>query len=156
MKPVYTALSLVCFFLVAGCIRPPSQQQLMDANYGAPPPKDYKEIIKAAFYPTFFDSVHTVYQFDSPRKGYAARSRVINTKEMYGWIVCGTINSKHKLAGYASHTGPRPFFALFKNEKLVQKVVGQAVESKYALNRFNAAIKQVCTQAPIPEESSKK
>lgn len=158
MKPVFTALSLVCFFLVAGCAHPVYREILAetDSDYGAPPPEDYKELIKESFYPTAFDSVHAVYHFDAPMKGNTIRSRVINTKEMHGWLVCGTINSQRKLSGYSGHSGPRPFFALFKNEQLAQKVVGQTVEHKYAINRFNAAIKKICATRLPPEKNPKK
>ena len=156
MKPALTALLLASFFLVTGCATTVAttvpKGEIADI-YGPPPPKDYKREIKMAFAKTFLEVKAPIYKFDPPMTGHASQNRTIAIKDMYGWVVCGTVNGRQGgLAGYATYAGPVPFFVIFKNGKIVEQLIGQASDDAYVYNRYNGVIEQTCANPlkPLP------
>lgn len=152
MRSVFAVVSLTCFLLLSGCVKPIHREVLATADYGPPPPEDYKRLVKIDMQKVLVDAVDPIYVFDPPMKGYTIRQRRLSTMQMYGWLICGTVNGKPSLSGYAGYTGPLPFFVMFKNGKIVEKMIGQKVEDDYGVNRFNAAIDQVCRSAKRPKK----
>lgn len=100
-------------FLVISCATSPrpTPQQLTSADYG-PPPSSPEKLIHAVVGPRLIDPNSATYTLSEPKKGtYNMGGRV------YGWRVCGTINSKNRFGGYA---GPEPIFALIYNDKVIR------------------------------------
>lgn len=122
MKTTTTICSLASILLVSACATPVSPEKLASADYGPPPPAGYEEVIKARFHPMLIDPTSPLYEFQAPRKGYTMPSSLHRTGESYGWVVCGTVNSKNRMGGYS---GKLPFFALFSGGQLVEFVPGE-------------------------------
>ena len=101
----------ICLFalLMIGCATTPTRQEFETADYGSYPEK-YEEIIKANYYPRLIDPYSAMYDFYKPVKAW---NRLAN---VFGWVVCGTINAKNRMGGY---TGATPFYFLFKNNQIV-------------------------------------
>ncbi|MDH5723695.1 MAG: hypothetical protein OEY94_10300 [Alphaproteobacteria bacterium] len=62
---------------------------------------------------------------------------------MFGWRVCGTVNSKNRFGGY---TGSVPFVVLFKDGRIAQKTIGETADAHDGFSLINMGINQACTQ----------
>jgi len=105
-----TILLIAAIFLVSGCAKPPTTAELNSADYG-PKPEVYKEAIKAYYNSKLLDPYSSMFTFTEPRKGWSGPNTV------YGWKVCGTVNGKNRMGGYA---GAKPFYVLFRNGEIVK------------------------------------
>lgn len=133
-----TTLSIIASVLaVAACATPVSPEKLAAADYGPPPPANYEELIKARFNEILVDPTSPIYEIDKPRKGYTRPYEMYGTQEAFGWVVCGTVNSKNRMGGYA---GRSPFFVLFRGEYMAEFITG---ESRGA-SALNDDIRRAC------------
>ncbi len=116
------SLGLIVFVgMLQSCATSGSQEKLLSANYGSPPPSNYQEIIKNRISRTLIDPTSPKYEFAPPSQGYTKKSALFNTSEQFGWRVCGNVNAKNKFGGYK---GREPFFTLFKDGQLVTLIQG--------------------------------
>lgn len=135
-----TAVSvLAALLLVAACATPVSPEKLASADYGPPPPANYEEIIKARFNEILIDPTAPLYQIQSPHKGYTKQSAMYGTQERFGWVVCGTVNSKNRMGGY---TGRLPFFALFRGGYIAEFIHGEVADTSIV----NSSIRSACSR----------
>jgi hypothetical protein len=132
---------LACFLFLAGCAVSITPEQIANADYGAPPPKNYQELIKKSFATVLIDPTAPLYDFSTPSKGYLNSSSVIGTQQMFGWKVCGTVNSKNRMGGYV---GSVPFLALFRDGRVAQKVIGESADLRDGFSLVNMAITDAC------------
>jgi len=151
MKSAFAALSLVCL-LLAACATPLTNEAVTNADYGPPPSGDYQDMIKMDFAGPFIDYKSSVYTFDAPVKGYTTRNRVGNVRPGFGWVVCGTVSRKPVLSAYVGLHKPAPFFALFKDGMIVEKLVGQPRDNRHkSTYRINSIVSDVCKHEVTPD-----
>lgn len=124
-------LSLVALLSLSACATSISQERLAKADYGPAPSKNYQETIKKHFAKTLIDPTSPLYTFKEPKKGYTKRSPMFKTNEDFGWVVCGTINSKNRMGGY---TGKAPFFTLMKGNTISQSFIGDPLGDNFIIN----------------------
>jgi hypothetical protein len=129
--------------------KPMSVREVFNDIYGPPPPQDYKSIVKEELSGDFFTnmvfgSTAPIFEFAPPVKARTQESRLLNTRQVAGWAVCGTIDRKDKFGGYAAYSGRVPFFVLFKNGRIVGKLIGQRPADDDDLGRANPQIAHVC------------
>jgi len=138
-----SVIAALAALLLTGCATPISPETLAHANYGSPPPKNYKELIKKEISPALLDPYSAQYEFSSPSKGYTRNAPVWGTTEMFGWKVCGTVNAKNRFGAYV---GTTPFFILFKNGRIAEKLVGNPPNADDAVieNMSNVNIRNAC------------
>jgi len=152
MKKIARILPALGLFLLMGCLPPPAPQELpLHPDYGPPPPQDYQQMIQAEFAPSFFSNVlfgskPESYEFSQPIKSYVEASRILTMPQTFGWAVCGTLVRREKYSGYPRFDGPIPFYALFKNGKIVEKLIGQTTYDHTVPHILNEDIKKVCTR----------
>lgn len=111
MKKLMVSCSIV-ISLFLGCTTTPrpTPEQLSTADYGALP-SNAETLIHSVVAPRLIDPNSATYVLSSPKKG----TNTMSGERVYGWKVCGTINSKNRFGGYV---GPRPVFALIKDDKI--------------------------------------
>lgn len=129
-----TVVLSACVLLLQGCATQISPERISSSDYGNPPSESYEQIIRDRFSKVLIDPTSPIYEIDKPRKGYTKRSPMFNTQEQFGWMVCGTINSKNRYGGY---TGRSPFFVLFRGDTIVEFMSGEATNEPYALKNKN-------------------
>lgn len=129
--------------LLSACATPIPPEVIANADYGPPPPKNYQQIIEAAFAPTLIDPTSPIYQFATPERGYTRASSLWNTEQSFGWRVCGTVNSKNRFGGYVGNV---PFFVLFRDGQITEMLVGEITDNEYGINLANSAITGACTR----------
>jgi hypothetical protein len=147
-------LPVLGLFLLAGCLPPPQQQhQQMSAHpgYGPPPPSNYQEMIQSDLAPSFMTNVFSgsepdSYEFYPPVKGYVEDNHVLGTKEAYGWVVCGTLTRRERYSGYPRYDGPILFYALFRDGRIVDSLVGQTTYDHTVPHKLNDDVKKVCSR----------
>lgn len=128
----------------SGEVRAVPAETLKKADFGAPPPRNYREIIKTEFAKILIDPTSPIYEFEGePSKGYTRNEQIFNAPDAFGWKVCGKINSKNRMGGY---TGAAPFFVLFRDRQIVFKIVGDVPLNEYGINIANEAIGIACTR----------
>lgn len=132
-------VALTTLTLVSACATPVSPEKLASADYGPPPPAGYEEVIKARFHPMLIDPTSPIYEFRAPRKGYTMPSSAFKTWEAYGWVVCGTVNSKNRMGGYSGRT---PFFTLFSGGQMIAFIPGEADTRSF----INENIERACNR----------
>ncbi len=116
---------------------------IANANYGAAPSANYQNLIKEHISASLIDPTSPLFTFDTPRKGYTKEGGAFNTDELFGWRVCGSVNAKNRFGGY---TGRVPYFALFKNQRLVKVIVGE-IPDRYGISLINSAIEVGCSRS---------
>jgi hypothetical protein len=129
--------------LIQSCATPISQERITSADYGSAPSDNYEAIIKERVSKILIDPTSPIYEFNKPRKGYTRQSPTFHTQESFGWMVCGTVNSKNRFGGYV---GRVPFFALFRGDTIVEFMTGEITDNKYGLNLLNSNIENVCNR----------
>ncbi len=137
---VFTLLSI---FSLAGCATPVTQTQIANADYGTPPPKNYEVLAKTAISRDLIDPTSPIFEIGKPSKGYFHTSPVFGTYEMFGWKVCGSVNSKNRFGGYV---GAVPFIVLFKDGAVAQKVVGESADHRDGFSIVNPRIREACAR----------
>jgi len=131
----------VAYSLLSACASSISSEVLATADYGPPPPSHYQELVKAEFSKTLIDPTAPIYNFEQPKKGYTAGSKMYGTDEAFGWVVCGTVNSKNRFGGYVGNV---PFFVLFRGEEIVFHKIGEIPTNNYNFSVDNSAIVNSC------------
>lgn len=119
-------LMILVGFMFIGCANKLTPEMIRNADYGIPPSEDYAERIRKHFNNRLIDPTSALYQIGQPSKGYIKNSLIYGTKQTFGWKVCGTINSKNRMGGYA---GQAPFFVLFKNDNINVAFLGKSGNS---------------------------
>lgn len=144
MKTLKLLPALILMMLIGACATQISQEKLKSADYGPPPPDNYQEIIRNHFAKTLIDPTSPIYEFGTPRKGYTREAPLFNTHESFGWVVCGTLNSKNRFGGYV---GSVPFFVLFHGDNIIEYNNGEVTDGgPYNISILNANIKNVCSR----------
>lgn len=134
---------LSILILSQGCATKISPAKIANADYGQHPPANYQEIIKQRISSMLIDPTSPIYEFSEPRKSYTKKSPVFKTNESFGWGVCGTVNSKNRYGGYV---GKVPFFALMRDDRIVEFLIGKITNNEYGLNFDNANIQNLCNR----------
>lgn len=135
ISPLLMALAL------AGCARGLPPEEVAKADFGPKPPANYQELIKADIAPLLVDPTAPLYTFTEPGRGYFRRGR---EPMIFGWKVCGTLNSKNQMGGYS---GPIPFFTLIRDGKVVVHNVGEQVRAGlYGVSFVNKWIVETCNR----------
>lgn len=144
MKRFPSILCLLATFvmptLLSGCAQNIPPEVVANADYGSPPPENYKDIIKQTIGQMLIDPTAPLYEFSTPTKGYTKGSPVFGTQQAFGWRVCGTVNSKNRFGGYV---GRAPFFVLFRNGVVVSLVTGEGTSDS---SFVNVSIGTACTR----------
>ena len=87
---------------------------MLAADYGSPPPKDYRDLIKQEIGKSLIDPYSAQYEIGEPAKGYTIGNSLYKTPQ--GWLpVCGTVNARNRFGGYV---GRAPFFTLFRDRNV--------------------------------------
>lgn len=98
----------MCISGLAGCAsRPPSQQELANADYG-PYPENWQSLVKARLKLGLVDPDSAQYRFlyAQPFKGWQSVQGdhgEFSTKTIYGWHACFEYNAKNRMGGYAGY-----------------------------------------------------
>lgn len=151
-KKIARGLPVLGLFLLVGCLPPPAPQQIPAIpDYGPPPPSNYQELIKNDFAPTFWTNVINGskpddYTFNEPKKGYVEASRILGMKQTFGWVVCGTLTRKERYSGYPRYDGPIEFYALIKNGKVVDHLIGHTTYDHTTQHLLNDDVMKVCAR----------
>ena len=152
MKKIARLLPVAGLLFLIGCFPPPAPQTLpMNPDYGPPPPKNYKTMIQSELSGTFnsnvfFGSKNAAYAFYPPIKGHTDNSYILSTNQTFGWVVCGTLYRKERFSGYPVFDGPMPFYALFKDGKIAETLVGQTTYDHTVPHILNDDVKKVCSR----------
>ncbi|MFN7114657.1 MAG: hypothetical protein ACK4PK_09915 [Alphaproteobacteria bacterium] len=131
---------LAGLLFLTGCATPISPEEIANADYGPPPPAHHQSMIRQEFATLLIDPTSPLYTFEKPAKGYFKESSMYGTQQMFGWKVCGTVNSKNRMGGY---NGAVPFVTLFRDGAIAQTVVGKPADMQEAYY-LNGAILDVC------------
>ncbi len=142
MKRVAAALATAA--ILTGCVSMPSQQDIDSATY-VPVPDNYQELIKEDMGKILIDPYTAMYEFTSPRKGALPVSRFKGQQPIIGYVVCGTVNSKNQMGGYA---GRLPFAYAFNDGAIKGVLVGNPPGDFYQTNSGpNQALRRICQGA---------
>lgn len=140
-------------FLVSCAAEPVSM--LGEKEYGPPPPANYKQMIEKELDKGFvtnvlFGSRQPRYEYRTPLQGHTSTYRVAGVGETYGWVVCGNLYRKERFAGYATYDGPLPFFVLFREGRIRERLIGQTAYNRTVPHRVNDIIKETCRSGVAP------
>lgn len=92
----------------------PTASAISAASIGVPP-ANYEQLIKSYYSQRLIDPASAMYgPMTAPRQGYLRPYFAGGTSAapIIGYVVCGTINSKNRLGGYA---GAKPFAVVIAN-----------------------------------------
>ena len=113
-KKVTTVLIILLSFLLFGCPRQPTSEELRSADHG-PYPYEYEEIVKKKMVKYLVDPYSAQYHYQgSPETRYF--SKAFGGETIYGWGGIVLINSKNRMGGYV---GATPYNYLIRNGELV-------------------------------------
>jgi hypothetical protein len=112
-------MAVIPVVFLSGCATPITQEQMAQADFG-PYPKNYQAIIKRDIAPTLVDPTSPLYTFDKPVK--QGRS---GNPPLFGWRVCGTINSKNRMGGYS---GPAQYYVMIRNGHVIYELIGDSTD----------------------------
>lgn len=108
---------LFSFFVLAGCAAAPptpGPAEIAAANIG-PSPANYEQLIKGYFSQRLVDPASAMYGTMTPPQRGSLRPLLAggtSTAPIIGYVVCGTLNSKNRMGGYA---GAKPFAVVIVN-----------------------------------------
>jgi hypothetical protein len=143
MKRICAISLTVAVLLLQGCATPISQDRIASADYGDAPSDAYQQVLRDRFASILIDPTAPLYEFDKPKKGFTKQSPIFNTREQFGWRVCGTVNSKNRYGGYA---GKSPFFALFRGDTIVEMIYGESNPDPVYGSLTNKQIENACNR----------
>lgn len=124
-------------------------ERISTADYGLPPPDNYQDLVKTEISRGLIDPTSPLLTFDKPpEKGYIMRSNFLRVPEGFGWLVCGTVNSKNRYGGYV---GAQPFLALMQGDTVTQTLVGSRTGPEEEL--ITMGIMDVCSGRKIFRDS---
>jgi hypothetical protein len=145
------ALSVCGLLLLGGCFMPPPAPAPLPKNpdYGPPPPEAHQSMIRAELEKQFttdlfIGSKPAQYMFWPPMKGHTDADYIKGLDQTFGWVVCGTFHRVENYAGYGRDNGPIPFFVLFKNGKIAERLIGHTTYDRSVPHALNDEIKKVC------------
>jgi len=136
-KTIKFIILIIVTLSYQGCTSNIPQTKINNAYYGEMP-YNYNEQIKNRIGNKLIDPYSAYYNIRYPKKGHTKKSLIFNTKESFGWVVCGTVNSKNRLGGYV---GDIPFFTLFKNGEIETLIMG-----KVNSTIINSSIENACNR----------
>ena len=134
---IYCILALIIFNAACAPMSSVTPEQRRMADYGKAPSKEYATLIKNYFAPILVDPTAPIYTFGSPQKGWDARLGGDSSHPVFGWQVCGTVNSKNRMGGYA---GSVPYLVFFRDGKIVDFLMGES----NSYSAMNDLIHNVC------------
>ena len=110
MKKMALILLIITTFIpvLVGCAsRPPSHQELANADYG-PYPENWQNLIKARLKLGLVDPESAQYRFPygQPFKGWKSVQGdrgEFSSKTIYGWHTCFEYNAKNRMGGYTGY-----------------------------------------------------
>lgn len=132
-------LPALAAFMLTGCVTPPSLDVAANAYYGPPPPASYKQQIQDTINADLIDPTSPLYTFDKPMRGYVMVNR---STPHYGWLVCGTVNSKNRMGGY---TGKVRYYGFFREGELIAVKTGEIPTGQYGISFVNTLINAACS-----------
>ncbi len=119
----YRKILIVCslILLILACSRSLKQagERTGPIDYGSFP-TNYEQIIKDVINPSLAEPSSAIYNLSTPQKG----RNTMNGDVVYGWNICGTVNSKSLFGEYA---GPRPIYAMINNDKVIRLLFGDII-----------------------------
>jgi len=115
MKNVITLL-LPILLLLSGCATPPSQEQIADLDYGAPP-QNYEATIKKYFENVLFDPYSAHYDIEPPQQYWVKDAPLMGGKLYAGYFVRVGVNAKNRLGGYV---GKKMYGFIIKDERIIK------------------------------------
>jgi hypothetical protein len=113
MKYFRTITLLALVFMFVGCVTPPTNDELMLADYGQFPTEP-EPLIKDYMQSRLKDPSSAQYQFvGGPVKMWVKGDTV---KHVFGYGICTRINAKNSFGGY---TGAQPYLFMIKNDSII-------------------------------------
>lgn len=105
--------------LVAGCASAPTQQQLANADYGAPmSPSECKERAEQVIANQLKDPSSAQFRNEAPCfTGWMSSVPILGMKVAFGYLQEGEVNGKNSFGGYV---GFRPYMVLIRNGEVVR------------------------------------
>jgi hypothetical protein len=123
----FVALLIACLSL-AGCVTPPTQQQIESADYGTYP-GEYKEVITKYMRHRLKDPDSAKYEFlNAPKEGWNGMGG-----KHFGYVVCAAINARNSYGGY---TGAQLSYFMIKN--------GLVIDAQHGNGRGDYRIMEMC------------
>lgn len=142
-------VSVAGIVVLSGCMST-SSSMLAETDYGPPPPDNYKAVIEEALGPSFVEKAllgvrHPAYEYRAPVKGHTNTHWLAGVRKTYGWVVCGYAYESQRLASYATEAGPVPFFVIFREGQIAEKLVGHNTHDDVVPpRRLNDIVRKVC------------
>ena len=124
-------LMLLFAAVMLGCATKPTAEQAANADYG-PSPHNSSELAEIWVKDQLVDPYSAKFEHASLRKGYTS----LFGKHEFGWIQCGTVNSKSRAGGYV---GWQAYFVTIRYGKVV---TGYLDSSK---SRYIHPVSEVCS-----------
>ena len=138
--------------ILCGCATAPSQQEMAFADYG-PYPDEYQEKVKSLFAKTLRDPYSAVYEFQTPKMGYAYNGLIHGGGYTFGWIVQVGVNAKNGFGGYV---GEQTYYFMFERDQWEDITMSMGVNANYAhtnaVSSSHAASSSQSNQILTPEQ----
>lgn len=147
--PKFFRTALICgvvAFVLSACAlvtKDISPERIASADYGPPPPDNYREIVETTIARQLIDPRSAIFEIGEPTKGYTKEGAMFGTHEAFGWRVCGLVNSKNRFGGYV---GSVPFFTLFRANQIDTLIIGKITDNQYGINITNSSINEACSR----------
>jgi hypothetical protein len=125
IKFVAAIMTTVPVVFLSGCAAPITDAQMANADFG-PYPKNYQAIIKRDLAPSLIDPTAPLYTFGKPEKLGRA-----GNPPLFGWRVCGTLNSKNRMGGYG---GPSQYYVLIRDGHVADDLIGDSTDDNPITN----------------------
>ena len=91
-----SALALLSLLPLAACANFPSEQSLLQADYGAEPNGSHQDEIRAAFTDLLIDPGSARCEYGEPEPGWGTGEGGF----VYGWVVWTRVNSKNQFGAF--------------------------------------------------------
>ncbi|OHB56573.1 MAG: hypothetical protein A2Y12_04680 [Planctomycetes bacterium GWF2_42_9] len=111
-------LLIACLLVLSGCASTPTQEEMLNADYGECP-QNYEQTIKNIMAMRLRDPDSAQYRFEQPFRGWADKGLINGGGKEFGWVVKVAVNGKN---GYGGYTGFQPFAFLFRGENMVREI----------------------------------
>jgi len=110
--------AIIAVALLAACATQPTVQELASADYGAPPPANYRQLIEVYFSSTLLDPASAQYRsISQPMRDYVVTPNTwYGYTTTYGYRVDAVVNAKNRMGGY---TGFQVHRFLFRDGRIV-------------------------------------
>lgn len=121
------SLLLILVFVLCSCAGRPTNEDLVNADYGKYP-ADYEQIIKNYYATRIYEPDSARFTFTKPNR----RPNIVGDNTRYGYAVCGTVDAVNRSGKFI---GARPFYVLIKNGHVIQHYGHQSVFINTACER---------------------